>query len=156
MLLILGITMKASEYSKQVKYNKITALLVAVQTYRIVGVVFLWGLTQGYFVPAFAIPAGVGDVLVGWAAIPIAVYLWRGYSWSKSAVVIWSVLGITDLVYAVTLGSIIYPDFTNGPFGTFPWILVPTVAVPLSIALHGIVLYRVRKSKPMIEPTRYV
>jgi hypothetical protein len=43
---------------------------VAVQTYRIVGVVFLLGLTQGIFEPAFAIPAGVGDILVGWAATP--------------------------------------------------------------------------------------
>jgi hypothetical protein len=148
--------MKASEHSKQVKYNKITALLVAVQTYRIIGVVFLLALTQGIFEPAFAIPAGVGDILVGVTAIPIAISLWRGYSWSKSAAVVWSVLGITDLVYAVTLGSIIYSDFAAGPFGTFPWILVPTVAVPISIALHGIILYRVWKSKPMIEPTRYV
>ena len=70
MLLILGIIMKALEYSKQTKFNKITTLLVAVQTYRIVGVVFLLGLTQGIFEPAFAIPAGVGDILVGWAAIP--------------------------------------------------------------------------------------
>jgi hypothetical protein len=156
MLLILAITMKASGYSKQVKYDKITALLVAVQTYRTVGVVFLLGLTQGIFEPAFAIPAGVGDILVGVTAIPIAIFLWRGYNWSKSAVVIWSVLGITDLVYAVTLGTIIYPDFTTSPFGTFPWILVPTVAVPISIALHGIILYRIRKLKPTMEPTRYV
>jgi hypothetical protein len=156
MLLILGIIMKALEYSKQTKFNNITALLVAVQTYRIVGVVFILGLTQGIFEPAFAIHAGVGDILVGWAAIPVAISLWRGYSWSKSAVVIWCVLGITDLVYAVTLGTIIYPDFATGPFGIFPWILIPTVAVPISIALHGIVLHRVWKSKAMIESNRYV
>ncbi|MGC1134925.1 MAG: hypothetical protein WA941_19000 [Nitrososphaeraceae archaeon] len=50
----------------------------------------------------------------------------------------------------------IYPDFATGPFGTFPWILIPTVAVPISIALHGIVLYRVWKSKAMIKSNRYV
>jgi hypothetical protein len=66
------------------------------------------------------------------------------------------VLGITDLVYAVTLGTIIYPDFAISPFGTFPWILIPTMAVPISIALHGIVLFRVWNSKSMIEPNRYV
>jgi hypothetical protein len=156
MLLILDIIMKALECSKQTKFNKLTSLLVAVQTYRIVGVVFLLGLNQGIFEPAFAIPAGVGDILVGWAAIPIAISLWRGYSWSKSVVVIWCVLGITDLVYAVTLGTIIYSDFATSPFETFPWILIPTVAVPISIALHGAVLFRIWKSNSMMKPNRYV
>jgi hypothetical protein len=142
--------MKAlGNYSKQMQYNKTTTLLVAVQTYRILGVVFLLGMTQGIFEPAFAIPAGVGDILVGVTAIPVAIFLWRGYSWSKNTAVVWSVLGITDLVYAVTLGAIIYPDFTTSPFGTFPWILIPTVAVPLSLALHGITLYRLRKWGPI-------
>jgi hypothetical protein len=32
---------------------------------------------------------------------------------------------------------------------TFPWILVPTVAVPTALALHGIVLYRLRNWIPI-------
>jgi len=55
--------MKAvGEYSKQTQYNKRTSLLIAVQTYRIGGIAFLWGMTQGILDPAFAIPAGVGDL----------------------------------------------------------------------------------------------
>ena len=58
--------MKAvGEYSKQIQYNKTTSLLIAVQTFRIGGVFFLWGMTQGLLDPAFAIPAGVGDILIG-------------------------------------------------------------------------------------------
>jgi hypothetical protein len=143
--------MKASDdYSKQkMQYNKTTSILIAVHTWRILGIVFLWGMTQGLLDPAFAIPAGVGDILIGVTAIPFAIFLWKGYSWSKYAVVVWSVLGIADLVNAVTLGVITNPDFSTSTMATFPWILVPTVGVPLALALHGITLYRLRKWVPM-------
>jgi len=142
--------MKAvGNYSKQIQYNKITSLLIAVHIWRIGGIFFLWGMTQGLLVPAFAIPAGVGDILIGVTAIPFAIFLWKGYSWSKYALVVWSVLGIADLVNAVTLGVITNPDFRTSTMATFPWILVPTVAVPTALALHGIVLYRLRNWIPI-------
>jgi hypothetical protein len=148
--MIPSIQMKAvGEYSKQTQYNKITSLLIAVQTYRIGGIAFLWGMTQGILDPAFAVPAGVGDLLIGLTAIPFAIFLWKGYSWSKYALIVWSVLGIADLVNAITLGRITSPDFSNSTMATFPWILVPTVGVPLGLALHGITLYRLRKWIPI-------
>ena len=149
MLLIPSIQMKVmGEYSKQRQYSKTTALIVAAQTYRILGIAFLLGMTQGLFDPAFAIPAGIGDILIGVTAIPFAIFLWKGYSWSKYAVVVWSVLGIADLVNAVTLGLITNPDFSTSTIVTFPWILVPTVAVPTALVLHVLTLYRLRKWVP--------
>ena len=143
--------MKAlGDYSKQqIQYNKTTVLLIAFQTYRIGGIAFLWGMTQGILNPAFAIPAGIGDILIGITAIPFALFLWKGYNWSKYAVVVWSVLGIADLVNAVTLGVITNTNFRTSTMATFPWILVPTVAVPLALALHGISLYRLRNWVPI-------
>src|SRR5919199_4779757 len=149
MLLIVDIQMKATgDHSKQMQHNKTTALLVALQTYRLFAIAFLWGMTQGILDPAFAIPAAVGDTIIGVTAIPFALFLWKGYNWSKYAVVVWSVLGIADLVNAVTLGRITSPDFGTSTMATFPWILVPTVAVPLALALHGITLYRLRNWLP--------
>jgi hypothetical protein len=133
------------------QYDKITSLLIAVNTWRIVGVAFLWGMTQGILDPSFAIPAGIGDILIGVTAIPFAIFLWKGYSWSKYAVIVWSVLGIADLVNAVTLGLITNPDFSTSTMVTFPWILVPTVAVPTALVLHVITLYRLRKWVPKQE-----
>jgi hypothetical protein len=150
MHIILGIQMKAvGNYSKQIQYNKITSLLIAVHIWRIGGIFFIWGMTQGLLDPAFAIPAGVGDILIGVTAIPFAIFLWKGYSWSKYALVVWTILGIADLVNAVTLGVITNPDFRTSTMATFPWILVPTVAVPTALALHGIVLYRLRNWIPI-------
>jgi hypothetical protein len=59
------------------------------------------------------------------------------------------VLGIADLVNAITLGTITSAGFTNPTTTTFPWVLVPTVGVPLALALHGIVLYRLRNWVPI-------
>ncbi len=143
-----------SDYSKQMQYDKTTSLLIAVNTWRIVGIAFLWGMTQGILDPSFAIPAGIGDILIGVTAIPFAIFLWKGYSWSKYAVIVWSVLGIADLVNAVTLGLITNPDFSTSTMVTFPWILIPTVAVPTALVLHVITLYRLRKWVPKQEPRK--
>src|ERR671918_1765272 len=150
MHLIPSIQMKATgEYLKQMQYNRTTSILIAAHTWRILGIAFLWGMTQGLLDPAFAIPAGIGDILIGVTAIPFAIFLWKGYSWSKYAIVVWSVLGIADLVNAITLGVITNPDFRTSTMATFPSILVPTVAVPTALALHGIVLYRLRNWVPI-------
>jgi hypothetical protein len=67
--------MKAlGNYSKQMQYNKTTSILIAVQTWRIVGIAFLWGMTQGIVEPVFAIPAGVGDILIGVTAILLRTF----------------------------------------------------------------------------------
>jgi len=147
MLLIPNIKMKSLEISRQVKYNKTTSLLVAVQTWRILGIFFLWGVSVEILHPAFGIPAGVGDILIGVTAIPFAFFLWKGFSWSKYAVVVWSVLGIADLVNAVSLGLITASEFSISTMTFFPWVLVPTVGVPLALALHGITLYRLRNTE---------
>ena len=128
---------------RQTRYNKTTSRLVAAQTWRILGIILLWGASQGILHPAFGIPAGVGDILIGLTAIPFAYILRKGFSWSKYALVVWSVLGITDLINAISLG-LLTSESGRSVMTTFPWILIPTVGVPLALALHGITLYRLR------------
>ena len=138
------------EGSKQTQYNnnnKTTSLLVAIHTWRILGIAFLWGVSQGILHRAFGIPAGVGDILIGVTAIPFAYFLSKGFGWSKYALVVWNVLGIADLVMAVSLGLITSPGFGISTMTTFPWVLIPTVGVPLALMLHGITLYRLRKKE---------
>jgi hypothetical protein len=142
-----------SSLEQQTQYNKTTSILVAVHTWRILGVAFLWGVSQGILHPAFGIPAGVGDILIGVTAIPFAYSLRKGFGWSKYALVVWNVLGIADLVNAVSLGLITSPPgFGVSTMTTFPWILVPTVGVPFALILHGIILYRLRKTE-FLPPT---
>src|SRR5919197_4415884 len=127
--------MKPLLSSKQIQYNRTTSLLVALHTWRILGMAFIWGVSLGILHPAFGIPAGVGDILIGVTAIPFAYFLRKGFSWSKYALVVWNVLGIADLVNAVSLGLITSAEFGISTMTTFPWILVPTVGVPFALIL---------------------
>lgn len=141
------------ESSKQLKYNKITSFFIAIQTWRIIGIAFLWGVSVEILHPAFGIPAGVGDILVGITAIPFAYFISKGYAWSKYAVTVWSVLGIADLIMAVSIGTIIASENSISTMNAFPWILVPTVGVPFALILHLITLYRLRNTE--FSPQQY-
>lgn len=136
------------EYSQQNRYDRTTSILVALHAWRIAGIAFLWGSAQGILEPAFAIPAGLGDILIGVTAVPFGLFLWQRRSWAKYAVVVWSVLGIADLVNAISLGLLTSSEAGISTMTTFPWFLIPTVGVPLALILHGITLYRLRMWAP--------
>jgi hypothetical protein len=102
---------------------------------------------------SFALPAGIGDVLVGLAAPFVAVLAASGMSTARRTVIGWCVVGIADLVVAVTMGVLNAPgkfgllagDVTTAPMLELPLSLIPTFFVPLSILLHLIVLRRSRE-----------
>jgi len=136
-----------TEWSNQRDYNRTTSLLIAVQTWRLIGIFFILGVSWGILDPAFGIPAGVGDILVGITAIPFAFILGKGYSWSKYTILVWSVLGIADLVMAVSLGVITASENGITTMNVFPWVMIPTIGVPLALILHVITLYRLRNTE---------
>src|SRR5215204_4364056 len=82
---------------------------------------------------------------------PFCYLLWKGYSWSKYAIVVWSVLGIADLVNAITLGQITSSGPTISTMLNFPLILFPTMPVLAALVLHLITLYRLRSYVPIQE-----
>jgi hypothetical protein len=122
------------------------ARLALPHTLRVVGVLFLIAMAQGHLPAAFALPASLGDIAIGLAAPLVALQLARGTG--RIAAVRFNVLGILDLAVAVSIA------FLLGPFGPFevmpstaplrllPLALIPTVAVPLAIALHIVSLRR--------------
>lgn len=117
---------------------------VAIQIYRVFGVIFLLLYFAGMLPGAFALPAGIGDIAVGLAAAVVAYLYATGYRRACLAVLIWNVLGIADLVLAVAAGFLSSPgpfhvlarDHPNTMITAFPLVLIPTFAVPLSILLH--------------------
>ena len=130
--------------------------LVGVQFYRVVGGVFLIAYLQDDIPAEFALPAGIGDVLVGLAAPFVAVALARGgvqRAWP--AVTAWCALGIADLVVAVTCGFLTAPSAfqqlalsnPNTAITSYPLVLIPVFAVPASIVLHVFVLARLRPAR---------
>jgi hypothetical protein len=128
-------------------------LLIGVQTYRILGAVFLVLLAQGRVPGAFANPAGWGDLLVGVSA-PIVAALYRSDAakW-RGLAVFWNVFGLADLHVAVAMGILTAPgdlqrlafDTPNSLIASFPLVLIPTVMVPISIVFHVLALRLLRR-----------
>lgn len=124
--------------------------LIGIQLWRVAGEVFLLGYARNELPAGFAIPAGIGDVLVGLAAPFVAVVAASGTSTARRIVIGWCVAGIADLVVAVTMGVLNAPGrfgllaghVTTAPLLALPLSLISTFFVPLSILLHLIVLRR--------------
>jgi hypothetical protein len=124
--------------------------LIGVQLWRVAGAVFLVHYARNELPASFAIPAGVGDLLIGLAAPFVAVVTASGTTTARRIVIGWCVAGIADLVVAVTMGVLNAPGrfgllagaVTTAPMLELPLSLIPAFFLPLSILLHLIVLRR--------------
>ena len=126
-------------------------VLTWAQTWRVVGVVFLVLHQRGLLPGVFAYPAGWGDIAIGITA-PVVAWFWRP-PYPRKTFIVWNILGIVDLVLAVSLGVLSSPtpvgilagDVTTRLMAVFPLSLIPTFLVPLFLIFHLICLSRVRK-----------
>jgi hypothetical protein len=130
--------------------------LVGVQFYRVLGVIFLVLYAGGRLPGIFALPAGLGDTLVGILAPAVAAAYARSPEGARNRVRLWNLLGIADLVVAVTTGFLTSPsplqmaafDRPSTLITVFPLSLIPVFAVPLSILLHIASLRKLRQDQP--------
>jgi hypothetical protein len=103
------------------------------------GAAFLIIMALGHLPPLFALPAGVGDIAAGLAAPLAARRLAQGNG--RRAGWWFNAFGLTDLVLALALGTVtayqLVPVTPSGaPISEMPLALVPTVGVPLLLAVH--------------------
>jgi hypothetical protein len=112
--------------------------------------VFLVLSTYEILPEILALPAGWGDIAIGATALPVALLLARPEH--KTSFIVWQVLGVTDLVLAITLGAaarFIDPqgvaEISTAPMAFLPLSLIPTFAVPLLLILHGISIAQARR-----------
>jgi hypothetical protein len=119
--------------------------LAVLQTFRVLGLVFIVAWWRGELPAGFALPAGIGDVLVGLAAPFVAVAVARRGVGARGLFIAWNVFGLVDLIVAVSSGI----THSSGPLGLFrsgpstdamalyPFSLIPTFLVPLAVMLHA-------------------
>lgn len=128
--------------------------LVGVQLYRVLGGLFLVAYARDEMPGEFALPAGIGDIAVGIAAVAVAYLVaTRGAARARTAVLAWCAFGIADLVVAVGTGFFSSPsilqqlalDDPNLAITRYPFVLIPTFLVPVSILLHVYVIARLRE-----------
>jgi hypothetical protein len=128
-------------------------LITGMQAWRWEGFGFL-ALYANHVLPAgFAMTAGLGDMAVAFAAPWMVRGLIQRPEFAASAAFVrWNILGILDLVVAISLGAIsatlaaAHPgELNTTPMATLPLILIPAFQVPLFIMLHATALMRSRQ-----------
>lgn len=124
--------------------------LVGIHALRVLGIMFVAMYLQGLLPAAFALTAGIGDILVGISAVGISARLRRGDPTVQSSAVVWNLAGILDLVVALTLGflsattplRLIFENPPSDAVTLLPAVLIPVFAVPIFLMLHGVSLTR--------------
>ena len=124
------------------------ASLIRLHLWRLEGIVFLMLMVRGQMPALWALPAGIGDILIAVTAPWVARGV--GTPQGRRRAVSWNLLGIADLVVAVGLGIMTSPGSTQilltsptSEFITrFPLVLVPAFLVPLAFTLHGVSLWQ--------------
>jgi hypothetical protein len=119
-------------------------VLTVLQAWRLVGFGFIALHVQGVLPGVFAWPAGLGDMAIALEAPLMLRGLLRhaGFigDWRFLA---WNLLGILDLLVALTLGALasglspaLSGPITTAPLAQLPLLLIPGCLVPLMLMAH--------------------
>lgn len=122
--------------------------LIRLNVWRLVGAVFLVLMLAGQMPALWALPSGIGDVIVGLAAFSVANRLDR--PGGRRLAIIFNLFGLADLVVAIGLGimtntgpaQVFHTTPTSELATQFPLALVPTFLVPLAFVLHFVSLWQ--------------
>jgi len=129
--------------------------LTAIQTWRILGLTFVVLQARGILPGIFAFPAGYGDMAIGATATWVA---WKlANATHRNSFILWQVLGIADLVIAVTLGTtarLLSPASSMAAMTVLPLSLIPTFVVPLLLILQIICIAQARAWNATSSDTR--
>ncbi len=114
--------------------------ITALQTYRVLGVAMAIQALRNALPTVFGLPAGFGDFFIGMTALLAAASWSSGSRLGKGVFVLWNVLGILDLLIAVSTGVLAAVmssgPVTMAPMRLYPFSLVPAFGVPLAFILH--------------------
>jgi hypothetical protein len=128
-------------------------LLIAVNALRVLGVLFLLLAAQGRLSGPFPYSAGIGDIITGVLAIPLALGVARSQEPPVRAISRWNIFGMLDLFVAVGLGittaagsplQLLHTGVGSEAMQYLPSCLVPTVLVPFYLITHAIIAAQLR------------
>lgn len=139
----------ASEKFRQFTLSLNPQILTLAQSWRIVGFTFVLLEARGVLPAIFALPAGYGDMAIGMTAT-LAAWMLANPA-RRNGFFVWQLLGIADLITAVSLGTTARLLIPEGPsmaaMTVLPLSLVPTFLVPLFFIFHVICIAQARRWK---------
>jgi hypothetical protein len=114
--------------------------ITALQVYRVLGVSMAIQALRNALPAVFGLPAGFGDLFIGVTALLAAAAFSSGTKSGKAVFVLWNVLGLLDLIIAVSTATLAastqFGPVTMAPMRLYPLSLVPAFGVPLAFLLH--------------------
>lgn len=119
--------------------------LIALQVYRVAGMIFLWMMTVDLMPPLMGWMTGIADLTVGVLAFPLAFALEKNAARWRNAAIAWNIFGIADFVLAISVVSLsIFGVLALQPepvmIGKYPLAIISLFQVPLSIGIHALAL----------------
>jgi hypothetical protein len=135
------------------------SLLIGLNSLRVLGVLFLLLAVSGRLSGPFPYFAGLGDIITGAFALPLALRLARSRPPSAGTLRSWNIFGTLDLVVAIGLGitsangsplQLIHAGVGSEAMQYLPYCLVPAVLVPFYLITHAIVAAQLRA--PRVAP----
>ncbi len=119
---------------------------VAFHLTRFVGIAFLVLYSRGQLVGEFAVTAGWGDLIAAVGALAIVLLLPNPES-RPGLLFLWNAYGLADILSVVITATRIAmrTPADIAPLLQFPMSLVPTFVVPMLIASHVLVFWRLRR-----------
>jgi hypothetical protein len=155
-IIVFSLWYAASAGFRQFALTLSPRFLTSAQAWRIIGFTFVLLEARGVLPAVFALPAGYGDMTIGMTATFVA---WKlGDPAHRDSFIVWQLLGILDLVLAVSLGTTAALISPQGPpmvpLTVLPLSLIPTFLVPLFLIFHVISIAQARTWKIASERIR--
>lgn len=121
--------------------------LVLLHVTRFVGIATLVLYQRGELPYAYAVPGGLGDIVIATFALPVALAPLDPAK-RQRAIYIWNVVGLVDilLVAATAIRLNLSEPWLMRPLTELPLSLLPTFLVPLLIAIHIVIFARLAKT----------
>jgi hypothetical protein len=128
-------------------------LIAGLHAWRWAGLGFLFLYAYHVLPAVFALPAGLGDMAVGFVApwIVLALVRQRGFA-ARGRFILWNILGILDLLSALSIGAVnaflatgVPGQVSTVPMATLPLLLIPGFLVPFFLMLHAVALMQSRQ-----------
>jgi hypothetical protein len=152
-LVLFFVLLRLSQSFREFVLSLDLRLIAGMQAWRWAGLGFLSLYAHKVLPAVFALPAGLGDMAIGVTAPWIILALVRQPGFAASgAFVRWNILGILDLIIAVSIGTVSAflatgapGEISTAPMATLPLLLIPAFLVPLFLMLHTAALMQSRQ-----------
>lgn len=119
--------------------------LIAVHVFRVLGVFFI--LLYGYHLlpMKFAFFAGWGDIITAIFALPVARMVSKKKQGWKTAVYIWNIFGIMDIIDLLTVAIITGAGGNLREMAVFPFVWFPAFAPATILFMHTVVFRKLKQ-----------